>query len=90
MKTALLAACALIGAADIVTTNVILSHGGGELNPVMALAQDWLGAWWVIPKLGATFLVIWLLSRSNNLWNIATVVGLVSTAVVSNLLVICL
>ena len=57
--------------ADLVTTNVILSYGLGELNPFMRLAQTWLGAWWLIPKLGLTFVVMWLLSRSNNLYNIS-------------------
>ena len=70
------------------TTNVILNHGLGELNPFMRLAQTWLGAWWLIPKLGLTFVVMWLLSRSNNLYNIALVVALCSTPVLNNLIII--
>jgi len=45
--------------------------GLGELNPFMRLAQTWLGAWWLIPKLGLTFVVMWLLNRSNKLYHIA-------------------
>jgi Domain of unknown function (DUF5658) len=51
----------------LVTTNVILDRDlGGELNPVMRFAQTWLGVWWLIPKLGCTFLVMWLLKPSGN------------------------
>jgi hypothetical protein len=60
----------------------------GELNPFMRLAQTWLGAWWLIPKLGGTFVVMWLLSRSNNLFNISVVVALCTTPVLNNLIII--
>ena len=52
VKALLLLSCLIVGYADLVTTNVILNHGLGELNPFMRLAQTWLGAWWLIPKLG--------------------------------------
>ena len=84
----MLLSCLLVGYADLVTTNVILNHGLGELNPFMRLAQTWLGAWWLIPKLGLTFAVMWLLSRSNNLYNISLVVALCSTPVLNNLIII--
>ena len=64
VKALLLLSCLLVGCADLVTTNVILNHGLGELNPFMHLAQTWLGAWWLIPKLGGTFAVMLLLNRS--------------------------
>jgi hypothetical protein len=67
---------------------VILEHGLGELNPFMRLAQTWLGVWWLIPKLGLTFVVTLLLSRSNNLYNIALVVAFCITPVLNNLVVI--
>jgi hypothetical protein len=54
----------------------------------MRLAQTWLGEWWLIPKLSLTFVVIWLLSRSNNLYNISLVVVLCSTPVLNNLIII--
>ena len=88
VKALLLLSCLLLGYADLVTTNVILSHGLSELNPFMWLAQTWLGAWWLIPKLGLTFVVMWLLSRSNNLYNISLVVALCSTPVLNNLIII--
>jgi len=88
VKALLLLSCLLVGYADLVTTNVILNHGLGELNPFMRLAQTWLGAWWLIPKLGLTFVVMWLLSRSNNLYNISLVVALCSTPVLNNLIII--
>ena len=88
VKALLLLSCLLVGCADLVTTNVILNHGLGELNPFMQLAQTWLGAWWLIPKLSATFAVMWLLNRSNNLLNISLIVALCSTPVLNNLIII--
>ena len=88
-KALLLLTCLTVGYADLVTTNVILDRGlGGELNPFMRFAQTWLGAWWLIPKLGCTFLVVWLLSRSNKLGQIAFVVALLSTPALNNLIII--
>jgi hypothetical protein len=88
VKALLLLSCILLGCADLVTTNVILDHGLGELNPFMRLAQTWLGAWWLIPKLSLTFVVMWLLNRSNNLYNISLIVALCSTPVLNNLIII--
>jgi hypothetical protein len=89
VKGLLLLFCVLLGYADLVTTNVILNHGsGGELNPFMRLAQTWLGAWWLIPKLSFTFVVTWFLWRSNNLFNISLVVAFCSTPVLNNLVII--
>ena len=88
VKALLLLSCLSVGYADLVTTNVILNHGGGELNPFMWAAQTRLGAWWFVPKLGLTFLVMWLLSRSNKLHHIAFAVALFSTPVLNNLVII--
>ena len=88
VKALLLLSCLLVGYADLATTNVILNHGLGELNPFMGLAQTWLGAWWLIPKLSLTFAVAWLLWRSKNVFNIALVVAFLSTPVLNNLLLI--
>ena len=54
----------------------------------MRLAQTWLGEWWILPKLSLTFAVMWLLNRSNNLYNISLVVALCSTPVLNNLIII--
>jgi hypothetical protein len=88
VKALLLLSCLIVGYADLVTTNVILNHGLGELNPFMRLAQTWLGAWWLVPKLSLTFAVMWLLSRSNNLYKIFLVVALCATPVLNNLIII--
>jgi hypothetical protein len=88
VKALLLLSCFVFGCADLLTTNVILDHGLGELNPFMRLAQSSLGEWWLIPKLGGTFIMTLLLSRSNNLHNIALVVAFCSTPVLNNLVVI--
>lgn len=88
VKGLLLLSCVAIGCADLLTTNVILDHGGGELNPFMSLAQASLGEWWLIPKLGLTFIVTLLLWRSKNLYNISLVVAFCSTPVLNNLVVI--
>ena len=88
VKAILVFSTLLLGCADLATTNVILNHGMGELNPFMRVAQEWLGVWWLIPKLGLTFVVMWLLSRSKNVFNIALVVAFLSTPVLNNLILI--
>ncbi|WP_338831757.1 DUF5658 family protein [Bradyrhizobium sp. 27S5] len=88
VKALLLLSCLLVGCADLVTTNLILDLGMGELNPFMRLAQTWLGVWWLIPKLGLTLLVTWLLWRSKNVYNVALVVAFCSTPVLNNLVLI--
>ena len=54
----------------------------------MRMAQEWLGVWWLIPKLGLTLVVVWLLSRSKSVFNIALVVAFLSTPVINNLILI--
>ena len=89
VKALLLLSCLTVQCADLVTTNAASSnHGGSELNPFMRLAQTWLGAWWLVPKLSFTFVVMWLLSRSKNLYNVSLVVALCSTPVLNNLIII--
>ncbi|MGY3234500.1 MULTISPECIES: DUF5658 family protein [unclassified Bradyrhizobium] len=88
VKGTLLLTCLFLGFADIVTTNTILDLGFRELNPFMRLAQEWLGAWWFIPRLAGTYVVMWLLWHSNNLFNVALVVAFLSTPVLNNLVVI--
>ena len=87
-KALLLLTCLAAGYADLVTTNVILSHGLSELNPFMRLAQTWLGEWWIVPKLGLTFLMMWLLSRSKSHGHIAFIVAFACTPAMNNLIVI--
>jgi hypothetical protein len=88
VKALLLLSYVILGCADFLTTNVILDHGLKEANPLMSLAQTWLGVWWLIPKLGLTLFVAGLLSWSNNLYNIALVVAFYSTPVLNNIIVI--
>jgi hypothetical protein len=88
VKAILLLSALLLGYFDLVTTNVALSHGLSELNPLMLLAQEWLGVWWLIPKLGLTFVAMWFLSRSNNTFKIALVVAFLFTPVLNNLIFI--
>ncbi|WP_256807778.1 DUF5658 family protein [Bradyrhizobium sp. Bra64] len=87
-KTLLVFSVLLLGFADLYTTNTILNLGLRELNPFMHVAQTWLGPWWLIPKLAGTYVVMWLLWRSNNLFNIALIVAFMSTPVLNNLIVI--
>lgn len=87
-KTLLVLSVLLLGVADLFTTNMILNLGLGELNPFMHVAQTWLGPWWLIPKLGLTYFMMWLLWRSNNPYNIAIVVAFCCTPVLNNLLII--
>ncbi|WP_342721979.1 DUF5658 family protein [Bradyrhizobium sp. B097] len=88
VKALLLLSVLLLGCADFATTNRILELGFGEANPFMEMAQIWFGAWWLIPKLGLTFLVIALLWRSQSLSRIALVVAFCSTPVINNLVII--
>src|SRR5260370_33967279 len=88
VKALLLLSCFVFGCADLLTTNVILHAGLSEANPIMSFAQTSLGEWWLIPKLGGTFIMTLLLSRSNNLYNIALVVAFCSTPVLNNIVVI--
>jgi hypothetical protein len=87
-KALLVLSVLLLGIADLFTTNMILNLGLHELNPFMHLAQTWLGAWWLIPKLALTYFMMWLLWRSNNPYNIAIVVAFCSTPVLNNLVII--
>lgn len=88
IKALLLLSCLFLGCADLVTTNVILALGMSELNPVMRLAQTWLGVWWLVPKVGLTLLLVWLLWHSKNVYNVALVVAFCSTPVLNNLVLI--
>ena len=88
IKRVLLLTFILIEAADAWTTNVILTHGGGELNPFMAATQTSLGNLWVIPKMALAYVVVRLLSRSTKLLHIAAVVAFCAIAVVNNLIAI--
>ena len=88
IKAALLLTCLLVGYADLVTTNVILNHGLGELNPFMRLTQTWLGEWWVFPKLALTFVLMFLLNRSNNSRHIAFIIAFIAMPVINNAIII--
>lgn len=78
----------LLGCADLATTNKILELGFGEANPFMQAAQTLLGVWWAVPKLGFTLVLMALLWRSKNIYNVALVVAFCSTPVINNLLLI--
>ena len=88
VKALLLLSSVIVGCADFLTTNVILEHGMSEANPIMRIAQSSLGEWWLIPKLGITLLVAWMLSRSNSLYGISAVVAFASTPVLNNIVLI--
>ncbi|MEH2704091.1 hypothetical protein DXU06_04920 [Bradyrhizobium elkanii] len=78
----------LLGCADLATTNKVLELGFREANPFMETAQTLLGDWWLIPKLGFTFVIMALLWRSKNVFNVALVAAFCSTPVVNNVLLI--
>lgn len=88
LKITLLATCLLFQIGDAFTTNIILSHGLGELNPIMALAQTWLGGWWLVPKLALAGLMLWLLSLSQKPRHILGVMVLCAMPVYNNLIII--
>ena len=43
---------------DVVSTNEALARGSREMNPLMALAQNELGAAWWLPKLAVSLLIL--------------------------------
>jgi hypothetical protein len=88
IKALLLVSAFLMGYADLVTTNEILRLGMGELNPFMRLAQEWLGAWWFVPKIGLTYVVMWLLWHGKSERHIAYVVALLAAPVYNNIFVL--
>ena len=88
LKEMLLVSALLMGYSDLITTNEILRLGFGELNPFMRLAQEWLGEWWFIPKLGLTAVVAWLLWRGKNVRHVAVVVAFLAMPVFNNLIIL--
>ena len=46
-----------VGILDAVSTNAGLLAGAVEINPLMAYAQETLGPWWVLPKIGLQLFV---------------------------------
>jgi hypothetical protein len=59
----------LVGVAciDVISTNTALAAGHVEGNPVGKYAQDHLGTWWSVPKIGfhvmLALLILWHPSR---------------------------
>jgi hypothetical protein len=47
----------VVGILDAVSTNAGLLAGAVEVNPLMAYAQETLGSWWVLPKIGLQLFV---------------------------------
>ncbi|MGY3588490.1 hypothetical protein ACVIGB_002551 [Bradyrhizobium sp. USDA 4341] len=88
LKALLLVSALLMGYSDLITTNEILQRGMGELNPFMWLTQEWLGEWWLVAKLGLTYLVIWLLWHGNSERQMAYVVALIALPVYNNLFIL--
>ncbi|GKQ55531.1 DUF5658 family protein [Bradyrhizobium sp. Ce-3] len=88
LKAMLLVSALLMGYSDLVTTNEILQRGMGELNPFMRFSQEWLGEWWLIAKLGLTFLVMWLLWQGKSERHVAYVVALIAVPVYNNLIIL--
>ena len=88
VKALLVLLVLVFGCADLATTNKILELGFGEANPFMHMVQTWFGVWWMIPKLGLTFVIMALLWRSKNVFNIALVAAFCSTPVINNALLI--
>lgn len=88
LKALLLVSALVMGYSDLITTNEILQRGMGELNPFMWLTQEWLGEWWLVAKLGLTYLVIWLLWHGNSERQMAYVVALIALPVYNNLFIL--
>ncbi|WP_245321158.1 DUF5658 family protein [Bradyrhizobium sp. NAS96.2] len=88
LKAMLLVSALLMGYSDLITTNEILQRGMGELNPIMRFTQEWMGEWWLIAKLGLTYLVMWMLWRGKSERQMAYVVAFIATPVYNNLIIL--
>ncbi len=71
----------LVGLLDVISTNLGLAQGGVEINPLVRLIQDGLGAWWFAPKMSLHFItaamVLWF-PRVDVLLAVAAVASLVA------------
>ncbi|TWB87099.1 hypothetical protein FBZ93_12328 [Bradyrhizobium macuxiense] len=88
LKAMLLVSALLMGYSDLITTNEILQRGMGELNPIMRFTQEWMGEWWLIAKLGLTYLVMWMLWHGKSERQMAYVVAFIATPVYNNLIIL--
>ncbi|MBS0638998.1 MAG: DUF5658 family protein [Acetobacteraceae bacterium] len=73
--------------ADVATTNVALATPGlREGNPVMAWAQEALGAHWWVMKWVLAYAGICALALVRNVWPLRLATGYYATIVISNAL----
>lgn len=87
--TAMLLAFALLQAADIWTTRVVLSLGGRELNPLMARLFRRFGFWpAVLWTKGAALALVWYYQSELADWEFKVVVLAYVLVVANNLLAI--
>ena len=76
LDLALLVGLLLGQIADIVTTDLALHRGGWEVNPLMALAQAYLGTPWWLPKFALMALAgLVVLSTRVQRFPVAMIVG---------------
>jgi Domain of unknown function (DUF5658) len=85
-KMWLLAMTAILQAADVVTTNVVLGvPGASESNSIMAAAMETFGRYWWVPKVLVLPTVFYVLGRYHKLWPAIIVVALYSLVVAINI-----
>jgi hypothetical protein len=85
-KIWLLALTAILQAADVVTTNAVLSVPGPfESNRVIAAAMEAFGEYWWLPKILVLPTVFYVLGRYHRLWPALLVVLFYSLVVANNI-----
>ena len=84
-KIWLLAMTAVLQAADVVTTDIVLRvPGAEESNHIMAAAMEAFGPYWWLPKILILPTVFYVLGRYQKLWPAIIVVALYSVVVAIN------
>jgi hypothetical protein len=85
VKIWLLAITAVLQAADVVTTDIVLRVPGAEEgNHIIAAAMDAFGPYWWVPKILILPTVFYVLGRYRRLWPAIMVVVLYSVIVSIN------
>lgn len=81
----------MLGGLDAITTTLALQAGHIEANPLISSLIDWLGSWWMVPKIVFHLLIAYLLlyrQTRKALINAGVVCAGYTAIVVSNLVIL--
>lgn len=87
-----LALCLLIlGGLDAISTSLALQAGHIEANPMITALMEWLGPWWLVPKIVFHLLISYILlykQTKKALINAGVVCAVYTAIVTSNLIIL--